>query len=178
MKIRAGKKDFQTHLVTTEPDGTEQWWKCVHVVQPAAVEPAEAPKSADIEDVEWTHCEWVVESGWREGSCGRGAARNRYGLSLCWQHEDAAFSHVRHQIGEGRFSVNQTDSMAESLLRADGFRDSTGNRSSAIARLADRHIEERLEALAEGVAYIDPRFAELLDRVIETRLQQKWGTTA
>lgn len=172
IKMRAARVDYEHGLIVSLDNGGEAFYEFRRQVEPKSVIDSTS-KSAEVPAGEdFTYCEWVCESQFREGTCSRSAARNHYGLSLCWQHKDMVFSHVIQQLDDGAYYWAQTERLAASLLAADANEPRSGG--GYMQKLVERKVRERIESLLHS-RYLEPETAELLDQLIESRLQQKWG---
>jgi hypothetical protein len=161
-------------IVTARADGTEDHWQYSHSVADRDETAEERWPTVNAGDTdEWTSCEWMTTSGYRCGTCGRGAKRNRYGLSLCWQHEDAAFAHIIHNLKSGRYYAKQTDDLAAAILENVHLRAGMSSHSP-ILRLLTKELRNHLQALIDG-AHIAPDLSGLIDQLIAKRLQHNWG---
>lgn len=172
--VRVGKSPYPRQLITTDPNGAECYWTFDRSLEPRNINPnlVDEPH-AEVPEERFTFCEWTLETQWRTGTCGRSAAHNPYGLSLCWQHADSVFSHVLQQLRDGKYYWAQTEKLASALIAADG--EEPRNGGGFVSNMVEAKVRERIERLIEGRGYLAPETEELLDRLIETRLQAKWG---
>lgn len=177
--LRSPRRFQWDEIVSVRDDGVEEHWRFERCVAPHG-QPrldSEERKAGD----QWIACEWPIQSGWREGSCSRSVARRRYGLSLCWQHADAAFDHVLNQIEDGHCYSAQVEHLARALIAAK-YTTFSGDTirvgAEAFRKVSTDLIRDRLMELAEGATVEledDWRLNTLLDELIEKRLLARWG---
>lgn len=136
---------------------------------------------------QWMSCEWPTRTEWRVGTCGRSAPYRGYGLALCWQHEDKAFDHVITHLERGAFYLGQLERLTEALLRqrrwGDEFIDDQQYRArtKAVSAIARKEVFSYLQDLLDESKFsygTDSELQELLDELIQKRLQENWGATA
>jgi hypothetical protein len=168
------------HVVTTRPDGTHDYWRYDHSAvergvsgQCAREDALDAGSSRDHDG-----CEWVCVSSYREGRCGRGAAFNPYGISLCWQHEDALFAHVLNQIRIGKTYKRQLEEIAAAVLEAGGLDEKDALGGTPIERLVRAEIRRYMQEVIDRGYSADYEFGRQLDELVSQRFQQKWGATS
>lgn len=166
------------HVVTTGPDGTQHYWSFHHSVTDHGLT-GSIERERDTEDIgddkQWTSCEWTCTSQYREGACGRSAYRNVYGLSLCWQHEDAAVRHVVSQIRLGRCNRSQIEDVAAEVLAVGGLDTPDALGGSPIDRLVRAEIRRYLQSAVQSGSW-SHGFDDLLDELLTRRLHEKWGS--
>lgn len=126
-------------------------------------------------------CEWPTESEWRRAQCGRSAAPSDGGLALCWQHEDKAFSDTMQRLRDGKLTPLQVEKLIHALLEAEktlgGWHGVYGHIKTS--PLVYAQVIEYLRGLTEDKDgkhwYVQHEVQKHLDRLIEKRLQQKFG---
>lgn len=177
-------------LITTNDHGVENHWVLSRQVTPKIFEDtayaneqeraerAEAVQNDGqrVEIHESRACEWPVNSGWSEGHCGRNGGRSPYGLTLCWQHEDVAFSHVLDRIRDSHYGPLQVEKLTHALLNSErrlgGYDGEYGRIRTSPLIYAE--VKKYIEELIDG-AWMEPGISDLLDKLITSRLQEKWG---
>ena len=191
-------------IITQHADGSRHEWVIENVVAPKGTfgpqweERPDPPAELETEDstdpisrVEYASdgCEWAVQSAWNKGSCGRGGARPGLygGLSLCWQHLDACFSDTIQRLRGGELSRKQVDQLVEAILKSEQFQpNGSPEWHPEIVPLIEDQITEYLSRLTSDSDWYSARdmwwmragrvrINEYVDRLIEKRLQQKFG---
>jgi hypothetical protein len=137
----------------------------------------------------YAQCEWPTYSYYQGRLCGRGAVKNDYGPSLCWQHADAAFKFVVQHLERGNYPVSPTEDLAQAILESGHFKpNGSPGRHPDIATFVEEQLIAYLECLVrEGDEYFQASRAKwwkrdgrhqidrLIDALLEQRINAKFG---
>lgn len=173
--IRASRRFTWDEITTIRSDGVQDRWRhedCVLPHQQAqSAEERRRIINGELEVGTW--CEWPINSQYREGKCSRSAAYNMFGLSLCWQHEDAAFYHVVGRLEDGKYYLTQIDKIARALFTA-------ATEKGVEVEAVDSAIRRRLHALLDSDIETSPMpydglLARMIDEKLAERLQEQWA---
>lgn len=96
---------------------------------------------------EWTTCEWPIQDyyGQRSQTCSRDAFKNRYGMSLCWQHEEEPTRHVEYQIRQGILRGKALEAITDAFVSAVANDDDLPHRvSEQIDRIVSKRLAQRV----------------------------------
>lgn len=123
-------------------------------------------------------CQWFIESGWRYGQCSRDAVATVYGgAALCWQHADRTYSDTLARLEENKLTPLQVERLTHALLEAQkqlgGFSGHYGQISTS--PLVYTEVRTYLKRVIAGDARLDGPIKDLLDQLIEQRIEQRWG---
>jgi hypothetical protein len=173
--IRSTRRFQWDEITTIRSDGVEDRWRHHDCVIPHhqsySAEDRRQIMSGEMQVGTW--CEWPITSQYREGKCSRSAAYNMFGLSLCWQHEDAAFSYVLSRLEDGHYHRGQMDRIARALFTA-------ATEKAVGVEALDDAISRRLHALLDPAVDTKPMpydhmLEQLIDEKLTERLQDRWG---
>jgi len=179
-------------IITQHADGSRHTWLFEDVVAPRSRPGFEVLKEEDVSEARVEHsataCEWPVISDWNQGRCGRWGSTSHLfsGVALCWQHADAAFSDTLGRLETGDLGPRQIEQLVGALLRTDKFKP---NGSPEWHPDIATFVEQQIESYIYGLINEDKAWArqtwlhrgprrhidELINELIEKRIQQKWG---
>lgn len=118
-------------------------------------------------------CEWPTRSHYREATCGRtGHSASRWGMRLCWQHQDAMFSEVAERIRSKRVP----DVILEALLiavRANGKDDLLRPPHAGWSDVIDEEMARRVRS--GSTRFGANQFDEAVNELMSTRLTERWS---
>jgi hypothetical protein len=152
-----------------------------------------APATVETEN-SYVQCEWIVQSYYHKKQCNRDAPENIWGLSLCWQHGDAAFKHVVDGIERGHYGIRPIEEMAQAVLSSKHFNpNGNSQRDPHVATFVEEQIISYLQALINqqdvSAASLSNRaqwwnveskyqINNLIDCLVQKRLEQSFGKGA
>lgn len=161
-------------LIMFDEDGTEHYWKLDRTLPAGTVSLTDVAQFDAVTAVQG-RCVWLCETGYRTGRCGRGGYDGGYGMTLCWQHQDALLRHILHRLQNKHFPPGHLKAFAEALAKAPYLRGPYSTASPTQKMLEDA-LHRNLEQVLDDQAVVSERVQVLIDRLIDRRLAERLGS--
>jgi hypothetical protein len=176
--IVLNEQAFPNELVALDSDGTETHWRLhrTSMVKPLT---RDVEQTADGEyrvTGGWDACEWLVRSQYRESRCGRGGYDDGYGMSLCWQHQDALMIKVLHRLRHRQWHLRQVEDFAEALATSNyvkpPFADSLHVASPA-KKMLEAALIDSIDNVIDDPDIVSEEVLRAITRLVERRLAER-----
>lgn len=134
--------------------------------------PDEISSAGPVQDFELVQCEWPVANWHGEHApCARSGVKTPYTMALCWQHEDALWSHVLYSIRYGERERLHIKDLTDALLETRRYDGSLHEKTASWSDAIDDEIARRIRS-----RHYSPVVREAVDELIQSRLQDQWGS--
>lgn len=175
--IVLNEQSFPSELVALDSDGTETHWR---LQSTSTVKPSnrEVEQGADGEHKvtgRWDQCEWLVRSQYRKSRCGRGGYDDGYGMSLCWQHQDALMSNILHRLRHRQWFPKQVKDFAEALATSRYIKDPFPDPLYVVSpakKMLEAALADSIEAVIDDPDIVSGEVLHAINRLVERRLAE------
>lgn len=178
--IVLNEQNFPNELIALDSDGVQTYWRHHHTskVEPLTRDVTEVADGEYKVEGRWDQCEWLVRSQYRESRCGRGGYDDGYGMSLCWQHQDALMTNILHRLRYRQWFPKQLDDFAEALSQSQYIKDpfpDPPHFASPTKKMLEAALADSIENVIDDPDIVSDRVMKLIERLVDRQLSKTLG---